>query len=188
MPDGTWGKSHGNRSCNSPEALAKMQAMLATKPDEVHRGTINACLAYLWDPTWGRQQFESEAEYLKAAKDDTDFFLKIALQGDPTWLGKLMADHTAIDWRDSIRMNFGVGSGNRADTLVIASERSGCFPAAGPMWVVDATLKDKNGESCGELYTQGVVVDFGGHWCYWENADKFNDLVLKFFSEPSHSD
>src|SRR5690554_2231006 len=83
--DGTWGPEHGNRSLNSPESLGNMLKTLATNPDEVYKGTINACLAYLWDPVWGKQQFNSEAEYLRAAKDDTNFFLKIAQRGDPTW-------------------------------------------------------------------------------------------------------
>jgi hypothetical protein len=186
--DGSWGPSYGNRSINSPEALADMKATLATNPEEVYKGTINACLAYLWDPVWGRKQFASEDAYLKTAQEDTDFFLRIALQGDPTWYGNLMADHTARDWRETIMTKFGAGSDSSVDLLVIASERSGCFPATGPMWVVEAILKDDAGSNSEGKYEQGVVVDFGGHWCYWENAEKFNDLALKFLSAPHHAE
>ena len=30
---------------------------------------------------------------------------------------------------------------------------------------------------------QGLVVDWGGHWCYWEDPEKFNELALKFLEE-----
>jgi len=181
-----WGVDYGNRTLNSPEALAQMKATLASNPEEVYKGTINACLAYLWDPVWGRKQFASEDAYLKTAQEDTALFLRIALQGDPEWYGNLMADHTARDWRKTITDRFGSRSGSSTDLLVIASERSGCFPPTGPLWVVKAILQDDEGNNCGEMHTQGVVVDFGGHWCYWENAEKFNDLALKFLTGPSH--
>ncbi|KAL5345452.1 hypothetical protein ACLOAV_009825 [Pseudogymnoascus australis] len=177
--DGTWGPEHGNRSLNSSESLTNMLDTLSTNPDDVYKGTIDGCLAYIWDPIWGRQQFDSEAAYLKAQEDDTSFFLNIAKQGDPTWFGKLMSDHTALDWRGSIKKNFGAASDSSTDILVVASERSGCFPAAGPIWIVDAILEDKNKtNNAWDPYVHGVVVDFGGHWCYWEDAGKFNDLVL----------
>ncbi|OBT73092.1 hypothetical protein VF21_07585 [Pseudogymnoascus sp. 05NY08] len=182
--DGTWGPEHGNRSLNSSESLKNMLDTLSTNPDDVYKGTVNGCLAYIWDPTWGRQQFDSEAAYLKAQEDDTSFFLKIAQQGDPTWFGTLMSDHTAIDWRGSIKKNFSAASDSSTDILVVASKRSGCFPAAGPMWIVDAILEDKNkSDGASGASVRGVVVDFGGHWCYWEDAEKFNDLVLKFLAE-----
>lgn len=187
--DGTWGPEHGNRSLNSSESLKGMLDTLSTNPDDVYKGTVNGCLAYIWDPTWGRQQFDSEAAYLKAQEDDTSFFLQIAQQGDPSWFGKLMSDHTALDWRGSIKKNFGEAGDSNTDILVVASERSGCFPAAGPMWIVDAILEDKNNtENARDPYVQGVVVDFGGHWCYWEDAEKFNDLALKFLArQPTNA-
>lgn len=182
-----WGVDYGNRTMNSPEALAQMKAALESNPEEVYRGTINACLAYLWDPVWGRKQFDSEDAYLRAAEEDTAFFLRIALQGDPEWYGDLMADHTARDWRMIIIEKFGLFSDSSVDLLVVASERSGCFPPTGPLWVVDAILQDEDGTNCGTLDSQGVVVDFGGHWCYWEYAEKFNDLALKYLTGPSYA-
>jgi hypothetical protein len=184
--DGTWGPEHGNRSLNSSELLKNMLDTLATNPDDVYKGTVNSCLAYIWDPTWGRQQFDSEAAYLKAKEDDTSFFLKIAQQGDPTWFGELMSDHTALDWRGSIKKNFGAASDNSTGILVVASQRSGCFPAAGPMWIVDAILEDKKkSDHASDAHVQGVVADFGGHWCYWEGAERFNNLVLKFLAKKT---
>ncbi|KFX94031.1 hypothetical protein O988_06509, partial [Pseudogymnoascus sp. VKM F-3808] len=141
--DGTWGPEHGNRSLNSSESLKDMLNTLSANPDDVYKGTVNGCLAYIWDPAWGRQQFDSEAAYLKTQEDDTSFFVQVAQQGDPTWFGKLMSDHTALDWRASIKRNFAEANDSSTDILVVASERSGCFPAAGPMWIVDAILETK---------------------------------------------
>ena len=28
---------------------------------------------------------------------------------------------------------------------------------------------------------RGVVIDWGGHWCYWEDPKRFNRLCLEFF-------
>jgi pimeloyl-ACP methyl ester carboxylesterase len=27
---------------------------------------------------------------------------------------------------------------------------------------------------------RGVTVEWGGHWCYWEKPDTFNEMVLEF--------
>jgi pimeloyl-ACP methyl ester carboxylesterase len=27
---------------------------------------------------------------------------------------------------------------------------------------------------------QGLAVDWGGHWCYWEDPEKFHQLALGF--------
>jgi pimeloyl-ACP methyl ester carboxylesterase len=97
------------------------------------------------------------------------------MKGDGRWYGKLMADHTALDWRDAIAQHFGPGSGSKTEVLVVASTRSGCFPAAGPLKVVELV---NGGKSHG--LARGVTVEWGGHWCYWEDADKFNKLVLEF--------
>jgi pimeloyl-ACP methyl ester carboxylesterase len=36
-----------------------------------------------------------------------------------------------------------------------------------------------NGSEKEEL-AKGVTVTWGGHWCYWEKPDTFNELVLDF--------
>ena len=90
----------------------------------------------------------------------------------------MMADHTARDWRSSIAQNFGPGSGSKTKVLVVASERSGCFPAAGPLKVVE--LVNGEGDVGEEGKAKGVAVAWGGHWCYWEKPDMFNEMVLAF--------
>lgn len=165
-----WGAEYGNRGLNSPEALAGLQETLQKDPRAAHIGTISACLGYRYapkpgDPTEGSSEWQS----------DEAFFLSEALHGDGWWYGKLMADHTAIDWRDSIVQSLGPGSGSQARVLVVASTRSGCFPAAGPLKVVELV----NGE-VPDGPASGVAVEWGGHWCYWEKPELFNQLVLDF--------
>ncbi|KAH8725361.1 alpha/beta hydrolase-like protein [Phaeosphaeriaceae sp. PMI808] len=167
-----WGPEFGNRGCNNPEALAAMQSILEQDPKTAHLGTISACVAYRSHPQPGDPTKDSD-EW----RNDEAFFLEEALKGDGIWYGKLFADHTALDWRDSIMQNFGAGSGSTTEVLVIASNRSGSFPAAGPLKVVDLV----NRHSTNRLAT-GVAIEWGGHWCYWEKPDKFNELVIDFLS------
>jgi len=168
---GDWGLEHGNKSCNSAASLAHIQAALKYRPEDVYNGTIDSCLAYLSHPREGDNISEA------AMASDRDFFLSVAKQGDPSWFGKLMADHTSLDWRDSISHSFGCAS---TRVLVIASSRSGCFPPAGPLYVVD--LINSGSFINGDPLAVGVTVDWGGHWCYWENPEKFNALVLNFLA------
>lgn len=168
-----WGAEYGNRGLNNSEALAGLQRTLADDPKTAHLGTIAACLGYRWQPQPNEPGPDSE-EW----KEDEAFFLGEALKGDGWWYGKLMADHTALDWRDAIKQSFGPGSGSTTKTLVVASTRSGCFPAAGPLKVVELA----NGGTQGGL-AKGVAVEWGGHWCYWENAGRFNEMVLGFLAE-----
>jgi pimeloyl-ACP methyl ester carboxylesterase len=165
-----WGPEFGNRGCNTPEALATIQHTLETDPKVAHRGTIAACLGYRSHPQPGDPQ-EGSKEWV----EDEAFFLAEAMKGDGKWYGKLMADHTALDWRDTIAQSFGPESGGTTGVLVVASTRSGCFPAAGPLKVVELV----NGGS-GEGRAEGVAVEWGGHWCYWEEPEKFHELILEF--------
>lgn len=167
-----WGPEYGNRGLNNPQALAGLQQTLNTDPKTAHLGTIGACLGYRSHPQPGDPD-----ESNQLWQDDEAFFLAEALQGDGWWYGKLMADHTALDWRDAIKHAFGPGSGSTTKTLVVASTRSGCFPAAGPLKVAELA----NGGSEGGL-ARGVAVEWGGHWCYWEQPGRFNQMVLEFLS------
>jgi pimeloyl-ACP methyl ester carboxylesterase len=169
--DGEWGPDRGNKSCNSTASLAHIQATLKYRPEDVYNSTISSCLAYLSHP----QEGDDISEATMAS--DRDFFLSIAKQGDPKWFGKLMADHTSLDWRDSIAQRFHP----RGRVLVIASSRSGCFPPAGPLRVVDLLNSESFNRSDDPLAV-GVTIDWGGHWCYWENPEKFNTLVLDFLA------
>lgn len=168
-----WGPEFGNRGCNSAQALEAVQHTLETDPKSAHIGTIAACLGYRshpqpGDPVAGSKDWEA----------DEAFFLAEAMRGNGRWYGKLMADHTALDWRDAIAHTFGPTSGSKTQVLVVASTRSGCFPAAGPQHVVDLVNGGKK-----EGLASGTSVEWGGHWCYWEKPDLFNRLVLDFLLE-----
>jgi pimeloyl-ACP methyl ester carboxylesterase len=172
-----WGPEFGNRGLNNPAALADLQKTLETDPATAHRGTIAGCLGYRSHPVSGDPASSSETW-----RDDEAFFLAEAMKGDGWWYGKLMADHTARDWRSSIVQNFGRESSSKTKILVVASERSGCFPAAGPLKVVELV----NGGSDvgnGGGRAEGVAVTWGGHWCYWERPELFDELVEGFLEE-----
>jgi pimeloyl-ACP methyl ester carboxylesterase len=167
-----WGPDFGNRGCNTAEALTSIQHTLETDPKAAHIGTIAACLGYRSHPQPGDPEDDSEVW-----KNDEAFFLGEALKGDGKWYGKLMADHTALDWRDAIAQNLGPKSDSKTEVLVVASTRSGCFPAAGPLKVVELV---NGGKEDGRA--KGVAVEWGGHWCYWEQPEKFNELVIDFLT------
>ncbi|THV44421.1 hypothetical protein BGAL_0648g00030 [Botrytis galanthina] len=175
-----WDSRFCNRGMNNPWAIASLQKTLELAPEIAHRGTIAACLGYRYAPLESEKGLRSQ----EVMDGDEAFFLGEALKGNGRWLGKLMEDHTSKDWRDSIRACFGPGSGSETKVLVVGSSRSGCFPAEGVMKIVEFV----NGgvENDGEIKNgkaRGVVVDWGGHWCYWEDPDKFNTLVLEFLGE-----
>jgi pimeloyl-ACP methyl ester carboxylesterase len=165
-----WGPEFGNRGCNSSTALQAMQKSLINEPKQAHLGTIAACLGYRSHPRSGGPAPGSETW-----REDEAFFMEEAMKGDGWWYGKLMADHTANDWRHPITQNFGPKSASTTRVLVVASSRSGCFPAEGPLKVVELVNGGKD-----EDRAKGVTVDWGGHWCYWEQPELFNKLALEF--------
>lgn len=167
-----WDSRYCNRGMNSAPAVAALQATLALAPENAHKGTIAACLAYRSHP------LSTDVVDVKTQQEDEEFFLGEAMKGDGEWYGKLMEDHTALDWRESIKANFGPDSRSYTRVLVVASSRSGCFPSEGPMHVVDLV----NGGNASRSAI-GVVTDSGGHWCYWEKPGEFNQLVLNFLGD-----
>ncbi|KAL2064378.1 hypothetical protein VTL71DRAFT_4872 [Oculimacula yallundae] len=179
LPD--WGPRFHNRGMNSPSSLAHLQNTLATSPEEAHLGTISACLSYLAYPLPSDEQKIS----VERREKDKEFFLGEAMRGNQAWLGKLMADHTALDWRASIAATFGQReiTGRETKVLVVASERSGCFPAEGPLFVVGLVRGSDRGDGSQDWErAKGISVSWGGHWCYWEDPATFNELCLKFLT------
>lgn len=169
----SWGPGYANRGMNSEAAVKGLFAELSSNPNNAYLGTINACLAYRSHPV------PSEAISRETRKDDEAFFLAEAQKGDPMWYAQLMKDHTSLDWRDVIKASFGRPQ-NHTKILVVASSRSGCFPAEGPMEAVNlANEKAPRGEG----RVEGTVVDWGGHWCFWEDAEKFHALVESFLQK-----
>ena len=166
--DGSRGPEYVSKGCNSAESLARLEQKLKDSQLNVYKGTVADCLGYRSHPLSDDMITDEEKQ------EDEEFFVNIALQGDPVWYGKLMADHTALDWRDSIKASFNPEK-SHTTVLVIATDRSGCFPAQGPAAVVRLVEQDFDEERA-----DAVLVEWGGHWCYWENPAKFNELVLDY--------
>lgn len=167
-----WGAEEGNRGMNNEAAVKQLFRDLATNPDDVYRGTIAACLSYRSHPLPG-DQIPAE----KFAEDEA-FFLAQAQRGNPMWYAQLMKDHTALDWRRTIVECFGGREENCTRVLVIASNRSGCFPPKGPMSAVAMA----NEKARDKVRAEGVVIDWGGHWCFWEDGEKFCNLIGDFLT------
>ena len=170
--DGSWGPDRGSRGCNSASSLAHLQATLRFSQREAYEDTVKSCLAYRSHP------LSTDTLPAQQRMEDEEFFVNIAEQGDALFHGDLMADHTALDWRDSIHHSFGLPICKGIKVLVIASDRSGCFPAAGPLTVV--TLVNSGRKLHNRESAYGITIQWGGHWCYWENPEKFNSLVIDF--------
>ena len=170
----SWGSGYANRGMNNEAAVRQLFADLKENPDNAYRGAINACLSYRSHP------LPSDNITAQKKEEDEAFFLVEARKGNSLWYAQLMKDHTSLDWRDTIRECFGGRDENRTRVLVVASSRSGCFPANGPMEAVKfANEKVHKGKE----RAKGTVVDWGGHWCFWEDPGKFGKLVVPFLRE-----
>lgn len=137
---------------------------------------------------------EKEREKERYA-DDREFFLREAMKCEGKFLVELMRDHTALDHRENIKRTFGRGSKSETRVLVVGSKRSGCFDEEGVLSVVgfvngedeegrEGEIGEKGSEKEGErILAREVAVEWGGHWCYWEDAERFDELVLGFLKE-----
>jgi pimeloyl-ACP methyl ester carboxylesterase len=172
----SWGIEVANRGMNCEENLKNLFHKLEYSPNDVVRGTVHTCLAYRSHPDPDPAKHPSLAKQVA----DAEFFLREAQRGRRMWYAELMKDHTALDWRETILHAFGEKSGNRTNVLVVASSRSGCFPAEGPMYAVELMREGGAGER-----VEGVVIDWGGHWCFWEDPQKFCELVEPFLERSS---
>ena len=175
--DGSWGAEYGSRGCNSASSLAHLQATLHHAPQEAYLATVNSCLAYRSHP------LPTDKVSQQHRRLDEDFFMAIAMAGDSKFYGALMADHTALDWRESIAHSFSRPTAKNIQALIIASDRSGCFPAKGPLAVVD--LVNAGRKKCQMTFWEGIIVSWGGHWCYWEKPEEFNNLILAFLNKEA---
>jgi pimeloyl-ACP methyl ester carboxylesterase len=166
-----WDSRFCGRTINNPSNLAQMQAALRLTPEIAYKASIALCLAYNSHP------LPTDNVSMSTVESDESFFLAVAQKGDPIWHGKLMADHAALDWRDSICANFG-DCDNETKVLVIASSRSGYFPPEGLMKIVELINSGHDRKRA-----KGEVIEWGGHYCHWENPERFNELVLAFLKE-----
>jgi len=137
----------GSRGIYDGPSLAAVQAALAADAAAAARDTVAVCLSS------------------PPAAADADAFVAAALRADGRWLGRLMADHTALDWRPLLRA---WPAGRRA--LVVVGGGTKVHAPAGVRAV---------GDLIGAAATV-VEMPGGSHWCYWEEAAAFNTLLLDF--------
>lgn len=119
IPD-DWSISQGNYGVHDPISLAVAQATLQYKPDEFYQGLVKGCLGSRFQPT-----HEDRRRSPELTLKEEGFFMDISRQGNPWWFGKLLANHTSYDHRDTIRNCV------RCPCLVMAAKRSGSFPLEG---------------------------------------------------------
>jgi pimeloyl-ACP methyl ester carboxylesterase len=100
---------------------------------------------------------------------DEEFFVRISEGCDGTWLARLLADHTRYDHREALE-------GVEQPVLVLSGRRSGCFPLEGMEEIV---RRVKNG---GNERAEMVVFE-SGHWLFYEEPERFNEVVLRFVEQ-----
>lgn len=163
---GDWSVSQGDYGVHDATSLAMAQATLQYAPDDFYSGLVHGCLGSRFQPT--------EAEKLQPpelARQEEAYFMNISRQGDPWWFGKLLANHTSYDHRDTIRHSV------RCPCLVLAAKRSGSFPLGGLL----ETERLVN-EGRAKIMAQSKVSS-SGHWMFFEEPEVFNASVLQFCRE-----
>lgn len=144
--DAATGWALGSRGIYDGPSLAAVRAALAADASAAAADTVAVCLSR------------------PPPAADAAAFVAEALRADGRWLGRLMADHTALDWRPLLR----AWPGGRV--LVVVGGATKCHDPAGVRAV---------GELIGAAATT-VEMEGGSHWCYWEDAPAFNALLLAF--------
>lgn len=136
----------GSHGCYDAVSLARLQCTLKYDFNAVAQGNMSSCLSSPLRP-----------EVATALQAET-------LRADPEALGRLMADHTQLDWRPLLPQI-------QIPCLNIVGMHGGCFNPAGVEYV-------------GQQIPQCETVRFqANHWLYLENPKEFNELVVKFSYE-----
>jgi pimeloyl-ACP methyl ester carboxylesterase len=144
IPD-SWSSSQGNYGVHDSTSLAMAQATLKFEPDEFYKGLVQGCLGYRFQPLEQEKNI-SNAE----AQEDEGFFVNISKQGNSWWFGKLLANHTSYDHRDTIKNLV------KCPSMVLAAKRSGSFPVEGLLETIRLVNEGK-----GMNLAVGKVVDSG---------------------------
>jgi pimeloyl-ACP methyl ester carboxylesterase len=134
----------GSKGCYDVASLTRLQELLKHDFEGFARGNAECCLS---------NEIDEEYEALLIAE---------TLKASPTGLAALMADHTALDWRPTLRRT-------TLPMVVMAGAKSQIFPAEGVAHV-------------GKLAANAVVVTYptSDHWLYIEHWQKFADQVCDF--------
>ena len=144
--------SLGSKGCYDVVSLTRLQQLLKYDFMGFTKGNAESCLSNPIDPAYSRLLM---AETMKA---------------DPVMLSTLMADHTALDWRPSLK---------RIDVpcLVLAGGKSQIFPVEGVKEVGRLIRGSKT-----------IVFQHEDHWLYIEDFRRFSNLVADFAANGQLTD
>lgn len=116
------------------------------------------------------QPSEADDAVTLAQRDaDERFFTGESQRCDGAWLARLLEDHTRYDHRDAVEAL-------TKPALVLAGRRTGCFPLDG---LEETVRRVRQGNSDKPDLAEWVVFE-GGHWMFWEESERFNEVILGF--------
>lgn len=163
-----WDASRAHRGCFDEASMLGAQRAWIDTPEDAYRGLVADCLGYRFAPRDG-----DGVDAARAAADEA-FFTAQSRRCDPVWLARLLADHTRYDHREACELV-------RVPVLVMAGQRTGCFPLDGMRETVARVRKGRRdrGEEDAEAAARWLEFE-SGHWLFWEEPDRFNRELLAF--------
>lgn len=144
--------SLGSKGCYDVVSLTRLQQLLKYDFIGFTKGNVNGCLSNPIDPAYQR------------------LLMAETMRADPAMLSNLMADHTSLDWRPSLK---------KIDIpcLVLAGGKSQIFPVEG-VKEVGRLIKGST----------TVVFQHEDHWLYIEDFRRFSNLVVDFAANGALTD
>ncbi|KAK6840438.1 AB hydrolase superfamily protein YdjP [Apiospora arundinis] len=160
---GGWGPDKAHLGCYDEATMLAAQKAWIETPDAAHKGLVEGCLGYRVQPLNGEENDTQKRD------SDEQFFVGESRKCDGVWLARLLADHTRYDHREAIEAI-------RVPTLVLAGRRTGCFPLEG----MEETARRVRAGNGGKEEAAEWMVFESGHWMFWEESEKFNQVVGAF--------
>lgn len=162
-----WDESKAHRGCFDEKSMLDIQRTLMEDPETAYKGLVADCLGYRYQPL----QHDDISEERRTS--DEDFFVSQSRRCNPTWLARLLGDHTRYDHREACEMI-------KVPVLVMAGKRTGCFPLQGMQETVQRVAKGQ-GLSTSKCPPKWSVFD-SGHWLFWEEPERFNTEIQQFIT------
>ncbi|KAI8623273.1 alpha/beta-hydrolase [Xylariaceae sp. FL1651] len=164
-PFGEWNSKKAHKGCYDEATMLSAQKLWIHDPDAAHRDLVQSSLGYRHLP------IATDGISEEQKQEDETFFVGISALCDQQWLAKLMCDHTRYDHREAVE------SIDRP-TLVMHGRRSGCFTSEGVFETANLINRKSHG---GELAS--VSTFDSGHWPFYEEAERFNQEIVKFVTK-----
>ncbi|KAF7564058.1 hypothetical protein G7046_g3 [Stylonectria norvegica] len=160
-----WDESKAHTGCYDESTMLAAQRIWTSDPGAAHLDLVKGCLGYRHAP-----RAEDGVSTEQQAKDEA-FFTGISALCNPKWLARLLADHTRYDHREAIEQI-------TVPTLVMAGERSGCFPLEGMLETVRRVNKTTPSLARSSVFRSG-------HWLFYEEPERFNEELTQFIMAVS---